>query len=382
MINKMSDERVDIIGLHNQILSAFVNDQNRIPDLKNRLNEVEKLLTKPEIDHGTRRKVSASSTFLKTLIADISTKKTEGFYLMETAGLIQKYREILKIPQVVSFMGTIENNDDGKETIITEYLTIARKYKPELCPPIQKVSKVKKPIIDICKECGSSTDMIEEDGFLSCTKCGHEEEIAANSSSYKDAERVNVGSKYTYDKRIHFRDCMNQYQGKQNSSIPEAVYQSLESEFEAHGLLVPSPDKEVRFSKIKREHILIFLKECGYSKHYEDAVLIHHHLTGVKPPDVSHLETCIINDFDKLVESYDKLYHTNDENGIAFKDKRGGRKNFINNQYVLYQLLRKWNYPCDVSEFSILKTTERKSYHDDICRELFKELGWKFTSVF
>ena len=56
--------------------------------------------------------------------------------------------------------------------------------------------------------------------------------------------------------------------------------------------------------------------------------------------------------------------------------------NFFNNQYVLYQLLTKHGHPCDISEFNILKTVERKTYHDEICRELFRELGWNFVSVF
>jgi len=379
----MSDDTVDIIGLHNQILTAFENDQNILTDLQERLLIVKNLLKKTDINHGTRLNVEESSFYLENLIKDIQTKTTEGFYVMESSAIIQRYKDILKIPKKVSFMGAVEYTDDGKYALINEYLIIARKYKSSICPSLQIVNKKCKLVkTDICKMCGSVC-MVVEDGFLSCIICGAEEEIAANSSSYKDAERVNVGSKYTYDKRIHFRDCMNQYQGKQNSSIPVAVYEALEAEFNAHGLLVPSPDKEIRFSKIKREHILIFLKECSYSKHYEDAVLIHHHLTGVKPPDVSQLETSIINDFDKLVEAYERLYNNeNETKDDVLPERRGGRKNFINNQYVLYQLLRKLNFPCDVSEFSILKTTERKSYHDDICRVLFKELGWQFTSVF
>ena len=41
-------------------------------------------------------------------------------------------------------------------------------------------------------------------------------------------------------------------------------------------------------------------------------------------------------------------------------DKKNNRKNFINNQYVLYQLLTKYKHPCDISEFNILKTVETK----------------------
>ena len=214
---------------------------------------------------------------------------------------------------------------------------------------------------------------MEVNGFLVCTTCGQETAIAATSSSYKDVERVNVGAKYTYDKRIHFRDCINQYQGKQNSTIPDKVYNELEEQFSLHGLLIKSNNKILKFSKITKEHVLLFLKETSNSKHYEDSVLIHYVLTDKKPPDIGALETQIINDFDKLVETYEKVFKGSNKTT---------RKNFINNQYVLYQLLRKYKHPCDITEFNILKTVERKSYHDDICRQLFGELGWNFVSVF
>ena len=57
-------------------------------------------------------------------------------------------------------------------------------------------------------------------------------------------------------------------------------------------------------------------------------------------------------------------------------------KSFINSQYVLYQLLRKYNYHCDKEDFNILKTSDRQNFHDDVCKELFKTLGWNFKCIF
>ena len=64
------------------------------------------------------------------------------------------------------------------------------------------------------------------------------------------------------------------------------------------------------------------------------------------------------------------------------KNKKIDRKNFINTQYVLFQLLRRHKYPCKREEFNILKTVDRKSFHDDICKELFELLNWNFTALF
>ena len=127
------------------------------------------------------------------------------------------------------------------------------------------------------------------------------------------------------------------------------------------------------FRELQKNIFKFFLKETGHSKHYEDNVLIHYNITGKKPPDISHLEANLLEDFDILTNIYDKKYR---------KNSTINRKNFINTQYVLYQLLCKYKYPCDKLEFNILKTVERKSFHDDICKELFDELAWNFNALF
>ena len=76
----------------------------------------------------------------------------------------------------------------------------------------------------------------------------------------------------------------------------------LIKQFELHGLIKYKViDKNIRFKKITRKHIFIFLKELGYSKHYEDIILIHYNITGKKPDNISYLEPKLLEDFDLLV---------------------------------------------------------------------------------
>jgi hypothetical protein len=168
-----------------------------------------------------------------------------------------------------------------------------------------------------------------------------------------------------YDRKVHFRDCIKQYQGKQNSTIPTV-------EFNNHHLLLgkDTDSKEYRFKNITKNHILLFLKELGYANHYENVHLIHYNLTNIKPDDISYLEDKLMDDFDNLTDLYDK----------NFKDIN--RKNFINTQYVLYQLLQRHKHPCKKEEFIILKTIDRKFFHDEVCKTLFETLGWNHTPFY
>ena len=116
---------------------------------------------------------------------------------------------------------------------------------------------------------------------------------------------------------------------------------------------------------------MVFLKDLGYSKHYENINLIYYNITGNKPDDISHLEEKLMHDFDCITKLYDELFV-----------KKISRNNFINTQYVLYQLLKRHKHPCKKEDFSVLKTIDRIAFHDDIVKILFQRLGWNHDSYF
>ena len=74
-----------------------------------------------------------------------------------------------------------------------------------------------------------------------------------------------------------------------------------------------------------------------------------------------------MEDFDKISNLYDKKY--------KFTGKID-RKSFINTQYILFQLLKRHKYNCKKEDFNMLKTLDRKSFHDDIVKDLFETLGY------
>jgi hypothetical protein len=92
-------------------------------------------------------------------------------------------------------------------------------------------------------------------------------------------------------------------------------------------------------------------------------------MTGIKPVDISHLEEQLLDDFNVLTELYSTIKHIK-------------RKSFINSQHVLYQLLRRHKFPCNKDDFIVLKTTDRKCFHDEITKELFEALGWNHEPYF
>jgi hypothetical protein len=363
----MANSELDIIGIDNKIQLFFENELNRLSEYKERLRELEKTFTSGNLSARGKTEIEKSITELRELIMRIERREDFNFYLIESAEILEKFRQKLKTPIKLSFTGKPKGEDKEKLELVQKYLDIAQKYYKIETKQTEKRFKFS------CDSCPNKKDFVTEENAYICLECGSQQEILHHTTSYKDSDRVNISAKYTYDRKVHFRDCINQYQGKQNCSIEQKVYDGLEDAFERHHLLVgdKTEKREVRFSKITKEHVLMFLKELGFPKHYENVTLIHYNMTGKKPDDISYLEDKLLVDFDILVETYDK----------HFKNKVD-RVNFISTQYVLFQLLQRYKHACKKEDFIILKTMDRKSFHDTICRELFGALGWNFVPLY
>lgn len=363
----MTEPDLDILSIDNKIQLSFENESKKLPQYKERLEELEKTFQSSNLPPRSKIDLEKSINDLQILIQRLERKEDLNFYIIETAEILEKYRQILKTPIKLSFCGKPKQDSKEKLELIQKYLEIAQKYYKVQTKPSEKKFEFS------CESCTNKKDFVTEENAYICLECGAQQEILQHTISYKDSDRVNISTKYTYDRKVHFRDCINQYQGKQNCSIDQKVYDQLEDIFERHHLLVgdKNTEKIIRFSKITKEHILMFLKELDFSKHYENVTLIHYNITGKKPDDISYLEDKLLADFDLLVETYDK----------NFKDKVD-RVNFISTHYVLYQLLRRHKHRCKKEDFVILKTMDRKAFHDNVCRELFDSLGWNFVPLY
>lgn len=364
---------IDILEIDKQIKENFAKEAADIPTYQIALEKTRNILNSvSNLTFSTRTDLKNKIQELENKIYNIENNRILNYYILDTIALLEDYRKYIKKPRKISFLGKAETVCNVKENIENRYLEIIKKYNYIISKPVNKSQNRKKS--KCCNNCGNKKDFTLIDNHIYiCEICGNQNEHIGTTTSYSDVSRVNISSKYTYERRVHFRDCINQYQGKQNSTIAEKVYRDLIHQFQLHGLVENNLEGKEMFKNITKDHILLFLKELGYTKHYEDVFLIHYKITGKKPDDISHLEQRLMDDFDTLSNLYDQKFK---------QTKRVDRKNFINTQYVLYQLLKKYKHPCKKEDFNILKTLDRKSFHDEICIELFTDLGWNFTPFF
>lgn len=344
----------NIEHIHEEIMNQFKREESLVPSLQKRLHELNHIYTL----HPSDELKLEIEEFEKNLNYTCSHER-KNFYILNIIPLIEEYKKELNKPIEIDFFTMEEKVNYRIQEINDEFMKRITFFFPNLA----QHSKFN----DTCDYCDSSNINTVDNV---CIDCGTEKDILQLSFTYNDVDRINISSKYTYNRKIHFKECIDQFQGKQNINIDKDLYEKLNEQLVLHGLVQQGDfPKTIKYGKITKNDIMYFLKKIGASKHYKDVNLIYHNVTGAELHDISHLEEALLDDFTILNELYNERY---------IKPKKIQRKNFINTQEVLYQLLRKHGYPCSKQDFNLLKTAEKKNFHDKICSDLFKQLEWNF----
>lgn len=283
-------------------------------------------------------------------------------YKKNTQELIREYLKILKTPIKRNDVHELKKADEKKAAISKKFIDMVKLYVPHQI--FEKLVLVDDMVSDFninyCGNCENTEHFMKEGEILICYRCFSE----VIKMSYFNNRSFNTSVKCNYDRISHFKECLKQYQGKQNTFICPTVYADIESALRLNGVILEN--KKDKFKNVKRSHVMYFLKELGYTKHYDDYILIHHNLTGKPAHNLLHLEEKLICDFEQISEKYSQLY-ANIE-----------RKNFINMQFILYRLLQRHNFKFDSEDFETIKSFDKNMDRDKICKTIFESLGWEY----
>jgi hypothetical protein len=381
---KETNEQYDILTLDEKIKNLFKDNAKNIETYKKKLKFVDESLENSEkLSYREILKLTEQKKDLEIKIETVEDVNILSEYLMFSQKIICNYIDHVKNPIKKSFVkkNSCEGDDQikKKNELILEFLNIAKKYIPIIIPSFEE------KINNKC-ECGSVEFDILSDASV-CNQCGKSSTLISSETQFKDADRINMNQKYKYGMKVHFKDTLNQFQGKQNKYIDKKVYTYLEKEFKSHGLVNEEVKlnindcknqqdynnklRHLKYSKITKDYLKMFLSEIGYNKNYEDINLLHYYYTGIPPHDLSKYENDLLEDFDLVEMAYKKL-----------PAEYCSRLNFLNNQYILFQLLRRRGYKIPISEFSIIKTIDKKIEHDEIYEQICLILEWGFVSLF
>lgn len=278
--------------------------------------------------------------------------------------ILEKARKILETPVKINFFNKQETNNNEKE------MMNLKKQMVEVCKPfIYFFEKDEKE--EQCSECGCY-EMIEEEYCNICSNCGKIIDNIQTNTTFNDSERISFSQKYKYKKINHFKDTIRQFQGKQNKHIEPSVLSDLKKELEKDKIIDYS--KSNPYYKLTKEHLRIYLDHTNHNKYYEDINLIYSHFTGKDCPIINDiLYQKLLEDFMKLVQIFIEL--------SSDKTDKIERTNFLNSQYVLYQLLKKNNYLCSENDFALPRSIKCRVDQEKIFIMLCEKLHWSYISI-
>ena len=202
-----------------------------------------------------------------------------------------------------------------------------------------------------CPECHQ---VIPEDGI--CQECG----IFFEKRVFEvhDLQNYNVQPKRDYKKLDHFKEVLNQFQGKEMREIPEAVIQSVRERL---------PDNLEHITDLTGINITrIILRKSNLSRYNENAHCIWAAVSYRQPPYIKKLvEDKLIRYFKAIAQVYEPL-------------KGDKRNSFMNYYYVLYKLLHLMKENELLQYIPLLRTKQRIREHDKLWKRICTELDWPY----
>ena len=213
-----------------------------------------------------------------------------------------------------------------------------------------------------CKNCNENNFEIDsKNGLIICNNCAScKQYYSYNGINYNDSTHIEIISQpFSYQRKNHFKEWLNQLQGKEVTVIPDSVINLI--------ILEIKKERITNSDEITSERIKKYLKKLKLNKYYEHIPNLISKITN-KPPLIisADFEKVLLDLFDKIQEPFKK--HCPKE-----------RKNFLSYSYTLHKfclLLGKKDY---LIYFPLLKSREKLFEQERIWKDICNDLGWKFV---
>lgn len=347
----------DIVNIHAEIKSSF-NDSSRNKIINSKYKQLSDMKSRVKINSKITHKHIYS---MRNEILNIEMEYSKLLYTIIGDSYLEKYKELKRDIKVDTFGSETTEHDTiiqkGLDMVVRDFLSSVRYFA------IFEDFNINKTVE--CEVCGgtSFTQCVEDESLFVCNDCFTETHHLDDTPTYKDSNRVNMSTKYTYTKRNHFSDAIKRYQGIQSIDVEkiDTVVAYIEQQMQLHKIT----KTQGKSNSLTKNHVYMFLAESKkFAKHYNDINLLFFKLTGVQCPDISHLEDQLYEDFELQEAVYEEYENT------------CGRTNSLNVDYKLCRLLIRRGWQCTLDEFFILKTREKEEEHDDILKIVWARLGW------
>ena len=212
----------------------------------------------------------------------------------------------------------------------------------------------------VCSACGAvdKTIVVSGEALALCTNCDACEQIVIETERPPSKDTVKDSSAFCYKRLNHFNEWLSQIQGKQQTNIPDDVYDGI--------LLELKKRQVVNLSEVTNAQVKDILKKLKLARWYEHVTYIRNKLTG----------------------SSFQMFHPalEEELRTMFKQIQGPfsrhapstRRNFLSYSLVLSKMLELLGEDQYLDCFQQLKSREKLALSDTVWKAICGELNWEF----
>lgn len=368
------EDDLNIIKIHEAIVARFASLRGQIPAMEARIAGLTNSLDVKHYSIIQKKSFMDRISVLRNDIRDLDSGTRWQTYITAAKPLLEEYiplssdevRGIVKIgnrkPQIVD-ISRVEQRLD----IIEEYIKVASRY---IDIDVSKIGV----LTSKCPNCGidfSELHIDDEFGLHLC-ECGYERENLSKGSSFKDAGRVNAGTRNNYDDLETFERGLSRYEGKYPDKIPDALYASLDEYYVSKGFFSSDYIRELPVqANGHKEGTSISLLVDGLSKtnnaaYYNSVSLIAHRYWGWVLPNLDGIR-------DRILESYTRTQKVHDE--IKTRDSS------LNVNIRIYLHLKAEGFPCAWEDFKILSSRDSLEYHQNMWKTMCSQTGTRYIEI-
>lgn len=402
--------KTTVEGRHLTMIQEFDDERLKLlpqkkKNLQTRQKQHEKLLAKKAksglelVEYNLLNTLSREIDSLQKEIKLIETKKKECSYLLDVSDILDEYDSIAydtknekskplapmtqiterepKQKDIFSFMAQPPVQSKSKpKGKITAYIDIndnsdksrADVYDEmmQLTDPNYVSEKLQKDrsMVCMCKVPDENNLIFNfTTGTQICEACGAELTHFYDSqfTSYKESQEHDVPIDFPYIRMNHFNELIAQFQAKEQTDIPEQVFQDLKTEFKK--------DRIKNYNQLHYKLVKQKLQKLGHTNMYEHIPYIMHKFNGLPPPVLTlEDETQFRIMFKQIQEPFERCKH------LAKSD----RKNFLSYSYVFYKFAELLGLDHLLRCFRLLKSREKLFAQDKVWKAICAIKEWEF----
>lgn len=325
-----------------------------------------------------------------------------NFMRINTIGLVDEYKRALTKPIRIQFFAKHTSQspcESSADMVIARYAHVVNSnaleivrifttHNPEALPAVQAILDEFLRIgntnmgatstgtgahspgspMGTCARCAARDSIVQDGNMYTCIRCGNLLDLVCTASTLKDIERVNIASKYTYDRSSHFRILLAQLQGKGTvSPTLQAGVSAVKELMETHKL-----SKDM----LSKRHVSMFIRDAGLGKNMDDIASIHKCITGKPPLNLSMYEEILVKDYEQVLLMKDRMQRDLERECADGKRQLDNQIKAMNMHSILYRLLLKHGVVLSDDDKVLF---ERKGRNEHMLCSIFKRLNWPWT---